>query len=303
MPGLRDDLVGYINTTGHHPVVAAAVAHAQFEAIHPFRDGNGRTGRALIQAVLRRGGVTRYTTPPISALLALNRDEYIGAIAAACFDGPADPASQAAAFDPWVSLFASTAEASCSYAGGLIAKIDAVVGGWDEKLVGRRGSAARKVVEHLPEMPVFSVQGMAAKLGISSTAAYRATDRLAAAGIVAPVRGKHRGRGLFEAPDILDVFKAEPDEHDTGASGSGPVPASQVALAAGVAGRADARRARAAEAVRLRRAGRTHQQIGDALGMSASWARTATKGVARGGGRRGVCLGPSESAVGELGNL
>lgn len=282
VPGLLDDLVGYINTTDHHPVVAAAVAHAQFEAIHPFRDGNGRAGRALIQAVLRKGGMTRYTTPPISALLALNQNEYIDAIAAVCFDGPADSESQAAAFDPWVLLFSSTAEASCGYAEGLIARIDAVVEGWSQKLVSRRGSAARKIAERLPEMPVFAVQGMADKLGIPLATAYRATDRLVAAGIIAPVRGKHRGRDLFEAPAILDVFKTE--EGEIGHAGTAsPATGAQIEL---VESRSASRKAKIAEAIRLRRAGRTLQEIGDALGMSASWARTATEGVARGGDRK-----------------
>ena len=247
----------------------------QFESIHPFRDGNGRAGRALVQTILRKGGITRYTTPPISALLAFNRDGYIDALAAARFEGAAGSLEHVESLDSWVSLFSSTAEASCDYAEGLITRIDAVTRKWDTNLKSRRGSAARKIAERLPEMPVFTVQGMAANLDIPPATAYRATDRLVAAGIVAPVRGKHRGRDLYEAGDILDVFKVEA----TAVESSDPTPDDPTQpQRSGMA----AREEKAAEAVRLRRQGLTLDQIGTALGMSTSWAQLVTKGVSRG---------------------
>lgn len=276
VPELMDDLLEYINATNHHPVIAAAVAHVQFESIHPFRDGNGRAGRALVQTILRKGGVTRYTTPPVSAVLAFNRDEYIDALTAARFEGAAGSLDQVESLDPWVSLFSSTAEASCGYAEGLIARIDAVTRRWDKQLKSRRGSADRKIAEHLPEMPVFTVLGMAAQLSIALTTAYRATDRLVAEGIVAPVRGKHRGRDLFEAPDILDMFIAGAESPET----PGIDPDDRVQQ---TTKRVVLREERAVEAVRLRKQGRTLQEIGRELGMSTSWAQIATKGVKRGG--------------------
>ena len=275
VPELMDDLLEYINTTNHHPVTAAAVAHVQFESIHPFRDGNGRAGRALVQAILRKGGITRYTTPPISAVLAFNRDEYIDALAASRFEGSAGSPDHAASLDRWVSLFSSTAEASCDYAEGLIARIDSVASRWDKKLGSRKGSAARRVVERLPEMPVFTVQGMAAQLRISLPTAYRATNRLVAAGIVAPVRGKQRGRDLFEAPDMLDVFKTGDEQTET----PSVVPDD---LTQQIADRVSSKEEKVAEAIRLRRQGRTLEEIGNALGMSTSWAQIATQGVKRG---------------------
>ena len=275
VPDLLDDLLEYINTTSHHPVTAAALAHVQFESIHPFRDGNGRAGRALVQTILRKRGITRYTTPPVSALLAFNRDEYIDALAAARFEGEAGSLDHVESLDLWVSLFSSVTEASCDHAEGLIARINAVARKWDTKLKSRRGSAARKVARHLPEMPVFTVQRMATSLDIPPATAYRATDRLVAAGIVAPVRGKHRGRDLYEASDILDVFKAEA----TAAERSDPIPDDPTQPQKS---RVAARDEKAAEAVRLRRQGLTLDQIGTALGMSTSWAQVVTKGVRRG---------------------
>ena len=279
VPKLMEDLLEYINTTNHHPVTAAAVAHVQFESIHPFRDGNGRAGRALVQTILRKGGITRYTTPPISAVLAFNRDSYIDALAESRFKGTAGSLGQAESLDSWVSLFSSTAESSCDYAEGLIARIDTVTNRWDKRLKSRKGSAARRVAEHLPEMPVFTVQGMAAQLRIPLPTAYRATDRLVAAGIVAPVRGKHRGRDLFEAPDILDVFKAR------NAQGEAPGMALDVS-GQQQTGKAMTKQKKTAEAIRLRRKGRTLKEIGEELGMSTSWAQVVTKGVERGERRR-----------------
>lgn len=276
VPELMDDLLGYINTTDHHPVTAAAVAHVQFESIHPFRDGNGRAGRALIQTILRKGGVTRYTTPPISAVLAFNRDEYIDALTESRFEGTAGSADHAESLDSWVSLFSSTTESSCDYAEGLIARISAATNKWNEKLKSRKGSAALRVAERLPEMPVFTVQGMATQLDIPLATAYRATDRLVAAGIVTPVRGKHRGRDLFEAGDILDVLKAEAEQTETPAL----VPSN---LTPQIIDRIASKEEKAAEAIRLRRQGLTLQEIGDALGMSTSWAQVATRDVKRGG--------------------
>ncbi len=140
----------------------------------------------------------------------------------------------------------------------------------------RRGSAAWTVADSLPEMPVFTAQGMAAQLDIPHKTAYRATDRLAEAGIVAPVRGKHRGRYLFAAPDILDLF------------GAGAEPAEAPGMVADdpaqrTSNRAAEKEERAAEAIRLRRQGLTLQEIGKALGMSPSWAQIVTQGVKRGG--------------------
>ena len=69
MPGLVADLVAFCNRTDVDPIAQAAVDHAQFETIHPFTDGNGRTGRALVHVVRRRRGLARRTVVPISTVL------------------------------------------------------------------------------------------------------------------------------------------------------------------------------------------------------------------------------------------
>jgi Fic family protein len=100
---LLDDLCVFINDAGLPPLVRAAIAHAQFETIHPFEDGNGRTGRALVQVVLRRRGLTPAFVPPISVVLARDKDRYLRGLTIFREDRLAD----------WIELFpAATAEAA-----------------------------------------------------------------------------------------------------------------------------------------------------------------------------------------------
>ena len=75
-----DDLCAFVRRTDVQPMVQAAIAHAQFETIHPFTDGNGRTGRALVSAILRHRGVSQRMTTPISAGLLADTQRYFGAL-------------------------------------------------------------------------------------------------------------------------------------------------------------------------------------------------------------------------------
>ena len=77
---LLRDLAAFCNEDALPPLVQAAVAHAQFETVHPFEDGNGRTGRALIQVVLRRRKLALAFVPPVSVILAREKDRYINGL-------------------------------------------------------------------------------------------------------------------------------------------------------------------------------------------------------------------------------
>lgn len=80
VPAALEDLVAFMNRRDIDPLAQAAIAHAQFETIHPFTDGNGRTGRALISSLLRARGVTRHVTLPISSGLLHDTEGYIQAL-------------------------------------------------------------------------------------------------------------------------------------------------------------------------------------------------------------------------------
>ncbi|UBQ03565.1 Fic family protein [Curtobacterium sp. TXMA1] len=81
VPGLMADLFAFLERDDLHPVAQAAIAHAQFESIHPFTDGNGRTGRALVAAVLRARGASRRANPPVSTVLVAERARYFAHLA------------------------------------------------------------------------------------------------------------------------------------------------------------------------------------------------------------------------------
>src|SRR5450759_3580505 len=77
---LLDDLVAFLNRADMPAIAQAAIAHAQFETIHPFEDGNGRTGRCLIHLILRRRGLTPHFVPPISIVLAARPTSYVAGL-------------------------------------------------------------------------------------------------------------------------------------------------------------------------------------------------------------------------------
>src|SRR6185295_19230001 len=104
---LLEDLCAFVNDDGMPPVAQAALAHAQFETIHPFTDGNGRTGRALIHVILRRRGVAPRLLPPVSLVLATWSSSYIQALTATRYRGRADSADANQGINEWIALFAA----------------------------------------------------------------------------------------------------------------------------------------------------------------------------------------------------
>ena len=87
VPDLMEDLCTFCNTDDLPAAAQAAIAHAQFETIHPFVDGNGRTGRAIIHLVLRRRGLASRVLPPVSLVLATLARDYVGGLTASRYVG------------------------------------------------------------------------------------------------------------------------------------------------------------------------------------------------------------------------
>ena len=86
---LLDDLIRFCNDDSLPTLAQAAVAHSQFETIHPFADGNGRTGRALIHMILRRRGLGLRILPPVSLILATWAQDYIDGLTQTRYVGAA----------------------------------------------------------------------------------------------------------------------------------------------------------------------------------------------------------------------
>ena len=203
--GLLDDLISFVNL-GDLPAIAhAAIAHAQFETIHPFGDGNGRAGRCLIHVVLRRRGLIPHLVPPISVVLAASPRRYIAGLID-FREGRADD---------WIGAFADAVTTAARSTEGLRIRIDALLGA----LVARAGSpradsVARKIILGLPSHPVVSAESAATLYRVTPTAARAALNRLETAGVLARPRvGRRRNREWIsdELFQLLDRF-----EHDVG---------------------------------------------------------------------------------------
>jgi Fic family protein len=177
-----------VTATDGNPVARAAIAHAQFETIHPFIDGNGRTGRALIHTVLRRGDALRNTLIPISTVFAGNTDAYIAGLNAFRAIPPR--------LDDWVIGFANAAALAASNAVRLAHDIDSLGALIREQLieyrqaqgrapaVPRRDALVLRIVDNLALAPVLTADSVVADYGSSPAAAYRALTELAEAGIL-----------------------------------------------------------------------------------------------------------------------
>ncbi|WP_253193847.1 Fic family protein [Gordonia sp. i37] len=157
VPELIDDLVTFMGRLDMSPLVTAAIAHAQFETIHPFPDGNGRTGRALVQSMLRGHGLTRNVTVPVSAGLLADTDRYFGTL----------EAYRSGDVTPIVEIMATAAISATHQATQLVSELRSVRARWDDVVRARRGSAARRLLDVVLRQPVVDTRTVATALDIS----------------------------------------------------------------------------------------------------------------------------------------
>jgi Fic family protein len=201
IPGLLEDLCVAINGDLLPPIVQAALVHAQFETIHPFDDGNGRTGRALIHVILKRRGVAPAYVPPISVILAAAKDRYIA--------GLTRFRQSAEGVLVWIEQFASAAARSAALARKYLGEVQALQGSWREQLEAasapRADAAAWAVIDVLPAHPILTAPVAAAATGRSRAPVYEAIAQLEAAGVLIPLSQSKRNRS-WEAVGLLDLM-------------------------------------------------------------------------------------------------
>lgn len=205
VPRLLEDLVAFANRTDVPPVLQAALCHSQFETVHPFADGNGRTGRALIQIVLMRSGVSREGMPPVSLALATARDDYMAALAG--MQSWVTPEEGRDALNGWVSTFAGAVRVACEDRERMADDLDDMYRSWEAMLGGhpRRGSALEALLGEVQAMPWFTVDTMVRATGRSWSSVNAAVARLVGAGIVRETTKGKRNR-VFEAPEVVEEF-------------------------------------------------------------------------------------------------
>jgi len=208
IPKLIDDLCAFCNDDGLPAVAQAALAHAQFETIHPFVDGNGRTGRALIHVILRRRGLAIRVTPPISLILATRARDYITGLNATRYIGPPNAPEAASAENRWVSTFAAACSRAVADAETFERRVEDLQSEWRERLgTTRADSTALAVLERLPAAPIITVREAESLVGRSFAAVNGAFTSLVDAGILTQTNSVRRNRA-FEARELIDAFTA-----------------------------------------------------------------------------------------------
>ena len=179
-------------------VAQLLIAHAQFETIHPYHDGNGRTGRLLIPLLLAAEG---YPPLYVSGVLLRAREQYYAALLAVQLRGD---------WGPWIELLCAAIVEACTESESIARDLLALCAQWDAQLANyRQGSATRRLPALLVGYPVLSVQQAMHLLGVSQPAANAALNNLLAAGIVSLVNERQWGR-VFQATAVLERLDRPP---------------------------------------------------------------------------------------------
>lgn len=203
---LLDDLCAFCNTDSLPAIAQAAIAHAQFETIHPFVDGNGRTGRALIHVILRRRGLAANVLPPVSLVLATWSEDYVNALMETRYRGRSDSRAARSGLDRWIGLFAAATTRAVSDAELYETSVADLKDSWRARLGRvRAGSALDLLIDALPGAPVVTVGSVASLIGRSGQAVNEAIPRLVKAGILRQLTVGRRNRA-FEATELIDAF-------------------------------------------------------------------------------------------------
>ena len=200
VPRLLEDLCEFVERDDLPPVVQAALAHAQFESIHPFEDGNGRVGRALVHLILRRRGVAPRYVPPISLVLASNYAAYERGLTT----------YREQRYEDWSGVFARATTIACRGAEELSGRIEELTKRWRGSAGSpRAGSVADGLIDALPAHPVVDLGSVQEILSVSSEAARLGIQRLETAGVLQEKTKRKRNRawecvGLFALLDQFD---------------------------------------------------------------------------------------------------
>jgi Fic family protein len=181
---LMADLLKYLGRRDVPKLAQAALAHAQFESIHPFTDGNGRIGRALVNASLRSQGATRHAVVPIASGILARRDNYFAALGA-YRSGDADPI---------VELFTLSAHVGAEEARVSIARLKELPDRWRGEVKARKGSAAHRLAEAFYDNPVLIAADVEKFAGTSATQTNLGLTKLEDAGIIQEITGRKRDR-------------------------------------------------------------------------------------------------------------
>jgi len=194
---LMKDLLEFANRDDLPALVQATIAHAQFESIHPFTDGNGRIGRALVNVILRRRNITTKVVVPIASFLSANRSAYFDDLNT-YRDGH---------MVNLLNRFTNAADVSAVEASRMALTLETFPEIWRKKLGPvRSGSSTSKLLEVLISNPVFSADELMGVIGRNPTSIYNAISKFRDAKILVPLSDKQRNQ-IWGAIDVLQELE------------------------------------------------------------------------------------------------
>jgi len=194
---LMKDLLSFMNRDDVPALIQAAIAHAQFETIHPFTDGNGRIGRAIVNAILRRRKITTRVIVPLTSFLVANRSEYFDDLTR-YRDG--DLSRLVTRF----SKAAMIASIESSHTSVNLEKLPKI---WRVRLgTIRAGSSTSELLNRLISRPVFTAEELKGGISINSSSIYNAIVKLNGAGIITPLTDRMRNQ-IWGAVEVLQELE------------------------------------------------------------------------------------------------
>lgn len=178
------------------PLVQVGMAHSQFEAIHPFLDGNGRVGRLLITLSMIERGVLPAPLLYLSAFFEATRRQYYDHLLGV---------TQRGDWQAWLEYFLNGVARQAEDASSRAARITELLSKWKRAVSGSPSRTATELIDLLAENPFWSVRRITERLGVAFTTAQRAVDTLVRRRILKKVGTARRDR-VFVAKAILDIL-------------------------------------------------------------------------------------------------
>ncbi|MCW2841766.1 MAG: hypothetical protein JWR55_3249 [Aeromicrobium sp.] len=187
-----DDLLIFANRDDLPTVAQVALTHAQFETIHPFADGNGRTGRALVHSMFANKGLSERITVPVSSGLLVNTEAYFGALTD----------YRKGDIEPIVERFNVATIFAVGNGRQLVGDLKSVRESFNGRVKARSDSSAWKIADLLIGQPVINSAYVQTRLKISDVAALRAIETLEKAGVLTQPASAKKNR-VWQSPEIL----------------------------------------------------------------------------------------------------
>ena len=204
VPELIDDLLRFINDRNLSPLLKAAIAHVQFESIHPYADGNGRLGRALIHLVLHKEKVATNYVPPISLIMSADRTDYISGLTNFRLNRSTE----------WFLYFQVVVDQAIEKANELGRRAGSLlVDDWPKRIGKvRADSTILQILTILCAYPIVSAPWLSDLLGRSRPAVTNALNKLEDVKILVPRKKEKQSYRDWYAPDVFRLIQEIEDE-------------------------------------------------------------------------------------------